>query len=90
MWFQFLKRDTSSERLSLEKLDNITLVKGYDKIKFTFAMTEEEKYEATKFYNDTLEDIKELVNTGDYDMLVLDETFGAISSGILSEDFSKK
>lgn len=86
LWFQFLKRDTSSERLSLEKLDNITLVKGYDKIKFTFVMTEEEKSEATKFYNDTLEDIKELVNTGDYDMLVLDETFGAISSGILSED----
>ena len=86
LWFQFLKRDISGERVSLAQLNNVTLISGYDKMKFTFQMTEEEKQKAAGFYSDTLKNIKDMVLTGNYDMLVLDETFGAINSEMISED----
>ena len=86
LWFQFLKRDTSGERISLGRLENITLLQGYDKMKFTFAMTDEEKQEAALFYNNAMDRIKKMVQSENYDMIILDETFGAINTGMISED----
>lgn len=85
IWFQYLKRDISGERKSLEKLENITLIPGYDKIKFTFKMTEEEKSEARAFYVRALENIKKMTEKEDYDMVVLDEVMAGISTGLVDE-----
>ena len=86
LWFQFLKRDTSGERISLGRLENITLLQGYDKMKFTFAMTDEEKQEAALFYNNAMDRIKKMVQSENYDMLILDEVIGAVNYGYLDKD----
>jgi len=88
LWFQFLKKDTSSERKSLAKLGNITLLPGFSRIRFSRLMTDEERKEAADYYSLMMAEIIRLVNVADgreYDMLVLDEAAGAINSGMLSE-----
>lgn len=86
LWVQFLKKDTSGERKSLEKLPNITLLPGYENIKFTFSMTEEEKTQAASFYKRQLLEIRELVKKQFYDLLIMDEAIGAINTGMLEEE----
>ena len=86
LWFQFLKKDTSGERKSLEKLDSVELISGYDKMKFTFKMTDCEKADAAKFFTDMLYNIEEKIMTKQYDMLVLDEVIGAITAGMIKEE----
>ena len=49
-------------------------------------MTDEEKQEAALFYNNAMDRIKKMVQSENYDMLILDETFGAINTGMISED----
>lgn len=48
--YQFMKNNQTSERKILEKVENITIIDGLDKEKFSFQMTEEEKREHKKFY----------------------------------------
>ena len=86
LWVQFLKGDISGERRSLEKLENIMLLPGYENIKFTFKMTPEEKAAAKEFYKKQFAYIKQIVSAEEFDLLVLDEAVGAISSGMLSEE----
>ncbi len=86
LWFQFLKRDISGERSGLAQLKHVTMLSGYDKMKFTFQMTQEEKQQAAGFYREKIEQIALCIQENDYDMLVLDETFGAISSGLVDEE----
>ena len=38
--YQFMKNNSTSERKSLAKIDNITVLNGQDKEKFSFQMTE--------------------------------------------------
>ena len=84
--FQFLKSDTSGECRILEKIENVTLLPCYDKVKFTSRMNEEEKAQAKSFYGNRFHEITQLVQEGSYDMLVLDEIMAAISVGFLSEE----
>lgn len=86
LWVQFLKKDTSGERRSLEQLGNITLLPGYENIKFTFTMTEEEKKQAILFYKKQLVEIEELVKKQFFDLLIMDEAVGAINTGMLEEE----
>jgi len=67
-------------------LKHVTMLSGYDKMKFTFQMTQEEKQQAAGFYREKIEQIALCIQENDYDMLVLDETFGAISSGLVDEE----
>lgn len=86
LWVQFLKNDTSGERKSLEQLKEITLVPGYEDVKFTFAMSEEEKQRAIAFYHRQFQEITEQVKEQEYALLVMDEAVGAIHSGMLDEE----
>lgn len=84
--FQFLKRDTSSERKSLEKMNSIVLMPGYEKMKFTFKMTETEKQDAITFYKRKMQEIQQKVEEEEYDLLILDEAIGAVNAGMLEEN----
>lgn len=86
LWFQFLKKDTSGERKSLEVLNGVELLPGYENIKFSFRMTEEEKEQARSFYEDRMAYIVKQVNTKEYDLLILDEAIGAVNTGMLGEE----
>ena len=50
LFFQFLKDNSSSERMILEKIPGITCVAGKDKVKFYHQMKEEEQIEIKNFY----------------------------------------
>ncbi|MCD8018829.1 MAG: cob(I)yrinic acid a,c-diamide adenosyltransferase [Clostridiales bacterium] len=82
--FQYLKNNDSSERKSLEKLENITVVSGKEMEKFTFQMNEEELAQLHEYNDRMLSELGQMA--ADYDMLVLDESVYAISMGLLSED----
>ncbi len=84
--FQFLKRDTSSERKCLEQIENIELINGYDKIKFSFKMTDEEKKNAKIFYLKTIKNIAEKVKKENFDLLILDEAINAINTFMIDEE----
>lgn len=86
LWFQYLKKDTSGERAALEKLPGICLLPGYEKIRFSFQMTEDEKKAAAEFYKNTLEEISFEIKNQSYDLLILDEVIAGISAGMVSEE----
>ena len=71
--FQFLKGDNSGERRILEKLEKVTLMSCYGKVKFTSKMNEEEKLEAKTFYQNRFQQIITMVQQKEYDLLVLEE-----------------
>lgn len=86
LFFQFLKKDDSSERNSMEKLDNISLLPGYHKIKFVSAMCEEERESARQYYRKMLSVMEERIKNESVDLLVLDEALGAIETELLEEE----
>lgn len=81
--FQFLKDNTSGERNILAKTENITLIDGMEKVKFTFSMSEVEKLSAHEFYNDKLDFL--FSEAENYGMIVLDEIIGAVNAGLVTE-----
>ena len=82
VFFQFMKDGTSGEGQILKALDQVTVVKGKDKVKFTFRMTEEEKKADAAFYEKTLLELSEMKA----DLFVLDEAINAVRTGLLSEE----
>lgn len=84
--FQFLKNNSSSERKALSQLDGIHLVEGFNQVKFTFEMTNEERRAAIDFYEEKLSELSTLVSGGRYDMAVLDEVIGAVEKGFVKKE----
>lgn len=84
LFHQFLKNNTSSERASLAKIPQITVVPGREFMKFTFQMSEEE-LQKMREYNDAMLD-KLFAMARDYDMLVMDESVYSIDKQLLSEE----
>ena len=68
---QFLKDDSSGELVSLGLLPGFSRIPAPKRVKFTFQMNEEERRESA-------------AEAGACDLLVLDECFGALSTGMLN------
>lgn len=83
--YQFMKNNKTSERKILEAVENITWINGLDQEKFSFQMTEEEKAQRRIFYGEQLKRVTKEAETGDFDVLFLDECIYAIRSGLLDE-----
>ncbi|MDO4476256.1 MAG: cob(I)yrinic acid a,c-diamide adenosyltransferase [Lachnospiraceae bacterium] len=84
--YQFMKDNGTSERKILEQVPNIKIVDGPDKIKFSFAMTEEEKKQERIFNDEQFERVTQMAVQGNYRVLFMDETVYAIRAGLLDED----
>lgn len=84
LFVQFLKSGTSAELDVLRSLPNVQVVSGQKVPKFTFAMTDEEKILAHTEMQGRLE--RAIAEAKNYDLVVLDETLGAISAGMIEED----
>jgi cob(I)alamin adenosyltransferase len=83
---QFLKGSPSGEINSFKKLDGFSVVRC-DKIKkFVINMNEEERNEASKYVGDLFKEISEKAIDGSIDMLILDEIFGAITTGFITKE----
>ena len=82
---QFLKSDDSGERRALQAFANVTLTPCPKTIRFVFQMNEEEKRAAAEDCLRTFRDAVRLSLAG-CELLVLDEAFGAVSTGLLKKD----
>ena len=81
---QFLKDDSSGELVSLGLLPGFSRIPAPKRVKFTFQMNEEERRESAKRCAQMLQDARRAAEAGACDLLVLDECFGALSTGMLN------
>lgn len=84
--YQFMKDNSTSERKILQLSENVTLVPGLEQEKFSFRMSEEEKGERRRFYNERLLAVTGKAVREGYDLLFLDEALYTIRAGLLDED----
>lgn len=83
--YQFMKDNKTSERNVLKNVENITIVDGLDQEKFSFQMTEEEKEERRRFYEDQFYRITKMAEEEEYDVLFMDEIIYTIGAKLLDE-----
>lgn len=84
LFYQFMKPETSSERIALQQVKGITVLSGYAIHKFSFQMQPAEKEAAAKGYQKQLSILLNMVKNNVYTMLVLDEIMACISAGFLT------
>lgn len=85
MFVQFLKTDASGERLSLEKLESVTLTPCPRELKFTSDMDDQEKQQAAMMFRGLFDRSVSASLSQRYDMIILDEIFDAVNEGMVSE-----
>lgn len=85
LFVQFLKTEFSGERHILSHTENVTLTFCPLELKFTFDMDDKEKAQAAKIFKGIFDNAVTTALTEKYDMVVLDEVFGAINAHMLSE-----
>lgn len=83
--YQFMKDNHTSERNSLKKIPNITMIDGLENEKFSFQMTDREKAEHRQYYETQFEILTKIAARDDYDVLFLDELVYAIKAGLFTE-----
>lgn len=81
---QFLKDGSSSELRSLQLLPGFTMIPAPKTVKFTFQMNEAERQEAAQRCAHMLREARRAAEADECDLLVLDECFGALSTGMLN------
>lgn len=83
LFFQFLKDNSSGERVVLEHISGITCIEGKEKVKFYRQMDAEERMELKNYHIKKLDEIVKLCDS--FDMLILDEALCAVSLGAFDE-----
>lgn len=83
---QFLKGADSGERLALAQFPGATLVEVPERVKFSFAMTEEDRREAAVRYEGYCAQALALAQAGKAQLLILDEVCAALSAGLLPSE----
>lgn len=83
--YQFMKDNKTSERKSLAHVPGITLTEGLPQEKFSFQMSEKEKFSRKKYYEEQFRRITEQAGREDYDVLFCDELVYAIRAGLFEE-----
>jgi cob(I)alamin adenosyltransferase len=81
---QFLKGVPTGEEIGIKRLEpGFTLYRGTSNKKFVPQMSEDEKRTAAKEQLSIFNYAREAAASGKYDLIILDEIFGAIISGML-------
>lgn len=83
LFYQFLKDNSSSERVILEEMPNVTCLPGKEHVKFYTQMNGDEKKEYRRYYTKALDEIVKFCSG--FDVLVLDEILDAVALGVISE-----
>ena len=82
---QFLKNHKTSELNLLQTTPNITILRGKEGRTFSFSMTDEEKEKSQQLHSENLHAGIALIESGNCDMLVLDEAIGAYERDLLDK-----
>lgn len=84
---QFLKNDDTSECKMLKNLEPQFKVFNFEKKRgFTWELTEEEKLEITSETKNALKFASKVMDTGECDVLILDEILNSVGLGIIDEE----
>ncbi|MDD2361402.1 MAG: cob(I)yrinic acid a,c-diamide adenosyltransferase [Oscillospiraceae bacterium] len=81
---QFLKPGNSGELNILEHIPNVVIYPFIKSVKFTVAMTDEERNQASEFYTALFTEIKK--SAVNLDVLLLDEVVSAVTEKILDAE----
>lgn len=85
LFVQFLKSGDSGEREALRALDGLRMTECPDRIKFTFAMSPEELERCREGSAKLLKEAFRQAKEEEFDLLVLDELFCALSTGVVEK-----
>jgi cob(I)alamin adenosyltransferase len=80
---QFLKGADSGERYALARLPQVTLLSLPQQVKFSFALTPEERQAEAERYQDMLAQVRTRLGLGGLGLLVLDEACAAVNTGLV-------
>ncbi|MDF2985334.1 MAG: ATP:corrinoid adenosyltransferase [Eubacterium sp.] len=81
---QFLKSMDTSELEIIKKLQpDFTVIRGFNCKKFAWNMTPPELQSAAEEAAEIFEQVKNIVNEGKYDLIILDELLGVVSLNFL-------
>lgn len=84
---QFLKNDNTGECMTLKTLEPQFKVFHFEKKRgFTWTLTEEEKTELKNEIKMAMKFAKKVMDTGECDILILDEVLGAVAGGFLTAE----
>ena len=84
LFVQFLKALPTGEVESLGKL-GAQIIRRTQTTKFVFYMNEQEKSDYRKVLNEQFAEAKNLIMSGSYDLVILDEVLDVIDLGMLEE-----
>jgi len=82
---QFLKARKTGEKFSAEKVENITFARANKSPKFIFQMNEEEKAELKKETKKACENLMRILQDSEYEIIIVDEIFGALANGMIDK-----
>ena len=83
VFVQFLKNQTTGELAILDGLPNVTVLRGKEGSGFSFSMSGEEKEKTRLLHTENLKEAIALAESGECDMLVLDEAVGAYARDLI-------
>ncbi|NCA98885.1 MAG: cob(I)yrinic acid a,c-diamide adenosyltransferase [Clostridia bacterium] len=86
LFVQFLKNGLSGEIGILRQLDNVRVLSGQADMKFSNQMEEDDKIRTRQMHEEFFAAAVVAARAGEIDLLVLDETFGALATGLLDSD----
>lgn len=81
---QFLKGGVTGEKISIEKLDTVELLRVSDADKYVWKLSDEEKLTMQKKSKEMFSKIDEWFKEGNIDILILDEIMAALKYEIVS------
>lgn len=90
VFVQFLKSGRTGEVETLKTLNNVEIIRAEGPIKFTFQMNEKEREECLGLDNELLKRALSVFLAHEKSMLILDESMGALSEGLLDFDELKE
>lgn len=85
IFVQFLKNQETGELAALNSLKGVTVIRGKEGSGFSFSMTEDEREKTRQLHTENLKAAIDLVHSGAYDMLVLDEIVGANRRNLIDQ-----
>ncbi len=86
LFAQFMKNGKSSELNILGKIENIDLFKTPCTDKFVRAMNDNERAEFSKCVKEAFTELCGLMNSGSYNLVIIDECCSAVTTGVLDID----
>lgn len=87
---QFMKGNDTGELHVLEKMPEVTILRSQKNFGFYHTMSESDKAELTEIHNEILDRLMETAESGNCDVMILDEVTYPVKWGLLSMEKLKR